>query len=62
MIVISVLGGIGVIAVGLAVADLFGKGKIRRRVDDRAVDVAESRTGIPWTGEYIPPPDDGRPR
>lgn len=62
MIVLGTLGAIGVVAVGLAIADFFGRRRPRRDVDGSAIDSAKSRKGFPWTGEYLPRPDDGRPQ
>jgi hypothetical protein len=49
------------LAVGLIITELLGKGRPRRRVDSRPVAIRESGMLIGQTGEYIPPPGDDRP-
>lgn len=68
MITLGILSGIGALALGLAIADRFGKRRPSRRLDV-SIDSAESRTftggslmNRPGASEYFPPPDDGRPR
>jgi hypothetical protein len=60
MIVLSVLGGIGALAVGLIIAELRGKGRPRHDINDRALAIDESN--VSRVGEYFPLPDDGRPQ
>jgi len=64
MVVLGIFGGFAALTLGLIIAELRGKGRPRRRIDARAVDIGESSTGEWYSkiGEYFPPPDDGRPQ
>ena len=68
MIVLGIFGGFAALCAGLIIAELRGKGRPRRRIDARAVDIERSSSSFGYSpksggvSEYFPPPDDGRPQ
>jgi len=60
--------GTSALTLGLIIAELRGKGRPRRHIDARAVNIERSSSSFgysPMSGggsEYFPPPDYGRPQ
>jgi hypothetical protein len=63
MIFFYSLCGVGVVAAGLAISELFGRRPRRAGLDRKRINAhkAEDMVATFFGGEHLPPPDDGRP-
>jgi hypothetical protein len=63
MIFFYALSGVGVVAVGLAIGDLFRRKSQRPGISSKNIDAHKATTlfGQGLVGQYLPPPRDDRP-